>query len=108
MKIFAASQLNKFKLEITDKIHCIVLLKYRFSSGSNQKVFQLYVKFIFLSLKKLHLIIFCNTHFFPQGYSTVLRSLTSGTATFTLELANYHPMSLYEQNALLNKRTGLA
>ncbi|KAM3846550.1 ribosome-releasing factor 2, mitochondrial isoform 2-T2 [Vipera latastei] len=43
-----------------------------------------------------------------MGYSTVLRSLTSGTATFTLELANYRPMSLYEQNALLNKRTGLA
>ncbi|KAG8130984.1 hypothetical protein E2320_017607 [Naja naja] len=43
-----------------------------------------------------------------MGYSTVLRSLTSGTATFTLELANYHPMSLYEQNALLNKKTGLA
>ncbi|KAL7988959.1 hypothetical protein Chor_007878 [Crotalus horridus] len=42
------------------------------------------------------------------GYSTVLRSLTSGTATFTLELANYRPMSLHEQNALLNKRTGLA
>ncbi|XP_063151585.1 ribosome-releasing factor 2, mitochondrial [Candoia aspera] len=43
-----------------------------------------------------------------MGYSTVLRSLTSGTATFTLELASYHPMSLYEQNTLLNKRTGLA
>ncbi|XP_007426439.1 ribosome-releasing factor 2, mitochondrial isoform X1 [Python bivittatus] len=43
-----------------------------------------------------------------MGYSTVLRSLTSGTATFTLELASYHPMNIYEQNALLNKRTGLA
>ncbi|KAH0628023.1 hypothetical protein JD844_008679 [Phrynosoma platyrhinos] len=42
-----------------------------------------------------------------MGYSTHLRSLTSGTATFTLELASYQAMSLPEQTALLNKRSGL-
>ncbi|XP_062984002.1 ribosome-releasing factor 2, mitochondrial [Elgaria multicarinata webbii] len=43
-----------------------------------------------------------------MGYSTVLRTLTSGTATFTLELANYQAMSIHEQTVLLNKRSGLA
>ncbi|XP_042307975.1 ribosome-releasing factor 2, mitochondrial-like [Sceloporus undulatus] len=43
-----------------------------------------------------------------MGYSTHLRSLTSGTATFTLELASYQAMSLHEQMALLNKRSGMA
>nr|XP_060617645.1 ribosome-releasing factor 2, mitochondrial [Anolis sagrei ordinatus] len=42
-----------------------------------------------------------------MGYSTHLRSLTSGTATFTLELASYQAMSLPEQMALLHKRSGL-
>ncbi|XP_033020696.1 ribosome-releasing factor 2, mitochondrial isoform X1 [Lacerta agilis] len=41
-----------------------------------------------------------------MGYSTALRSLTSGCATFTLELASYQVMSLPEQAALL-KRSGL-
>ncbi|XP_061476911.1 ribosome-releasing factor 2, mitochondrial isoform X2 [Rhineura floridana] len=43
-----------------------------------------------------------------MGYSTALRSLTSGSATFTLELANYQAMNLPEQTALLRKMTGLA
>ncbi|KAG6930286.1 G elongation factor mitochondrial 2 [Chelydra serpentina] len=42
-----------------------------------------------------------------MGYSTVLRSLTSGSATFTLELASYQAMNIQEQSALLQKRSGL-
>ncbi|XP_065406179.1 ribosome-releasing factor 2, mitochondrial isoform X5 [Chrysemys picta bellii] len=42
-----------------------------------------------------------------MGYSTALRSLTSGSATFTLELASYQAMNIQEQNALLQKRSGL-
>nr|XP_034955712.1 ribosome-releasing factor 2, mitochondrial isoform X1 [Zootoca vivipara] len=41
-----------------------------------------------------------------MGYSTALRSLTSGSATFTLELASYQVMSVPEQAALL-KKSGL-
>nr|XP_020659689.1 ribosome-releasing factor 2, mitochondrial isoform X1 [Pogona vitticeps]XP_020659690.1 ribosome-releasing factor 2, mitochondrial isoform X1 [Pogona vitticeps] len=41
-----------------------------------------------------------------MGYSTTLRSLTSGSATFTLELASYQAMNPNEQNMLL-KKTGL-
>ncbi|KAF7250563.1 Ribosome-releasing factor 2, mitochondrial [Varanus komodoensis] len=43
-----------------------------------------------------------------MGYATVLRTLTSGTATFTLELASYQAMGIREQTVLLNKRSGLA
>ncbi|XP_072462450.1 ribosome-releasing factor 2, mitochondrial isoform X1 [Notamacropus eugenii] len=43
-----------------------------------------------------------------MGYSTVLRTLSSGTATFALELSNYQAMNLQDQNALLKRRTGLA
>ncbi|KAM9329772.1 ribosome-releasing factor 2, mitochondrial [Gastrophryne carolinensis] len=39
-----------------------------------------------------------------MGYSTDLRSLTSGSATFTLELANYEGMDPQDQNALLKKK----
>ncbi|NXM73738.1 RRF2M factor, partial [Serilophus lunatus] len=42
-----------------------------------------------------------------MGYSTVLRSLTSGSATFTLELASYQALNSQEQSALLQKRMGL-
>ncbi|PKU42668.1 ribosome-releasing factor mitochondrial isoform x2 [Limosa lapponica baueri] len=42
-----------------------------------------------------------------MGYSTVLRSLTSGSATFTLELASYQALNSQEQNALLQRRMGL-
>ncbi|XP_010391097.1 ribosome-releasing factor 2, mitochondrial isoform X2 [Corvus cornix cornix] len=42
-----------------------------------------------------------------MGYSTVLRSLTSGSATFTLELASYQALSSQEQSALLHRRMGL-
>ncbi len=45
---------------------------------------------------------------FVKGYSTVLRTLTSGNATFSLELSNYEPMNTRDQNALLNKMAGLA
>ncbi|XP_045141158.1 ribosome-releasing factor 2, mitochondrial [Echinops telfairi] len=43
-----------------------------------------------------------------MGYSTVLRTLTSGSATFALELSNYQPMNPQDQQALLNRRSGLA
>uniref|UniRef100_A0A8B9PE23 Ribosome-releasing factor 2, mitochondrial n=1 Tax=Apteryx owenii TaxID=8824 RepID=A0A8B9PE23_APTOW len=39
-----------------------------------------------------------------MGYSTVLRSLTSGSATFTLELASYQALNSHEQSALLQRR----
>ncbi|KAG9353696.1 hypothetical protein JZ751_011818 [Albula glossodonta] len=42
-----------------------------------------------------------------MGYSTVLRTLTSGHATFSLELSSYEAMSPHDQSALLNKMTGL-
>uniref|UniRef100_A0A2D4HR51 Elongation factor EFG domain-containing protein n=1 Tax=Micrurus lemniscatus lemniscatus TaxID=129467 RepID=A0A2D4HR51_MICLE len=103
MKIFA--HLNKFKLEIADKIHCIVL-NCSFSSNKKRISIECKIYFsVFEIASSYNLVIHLSS---PQGYSTVLRSLTSGTATFTLELTNYHPMSLHEQNALLNKKTGLA
>ncbi|XP_054979093.1 ribosome-releasing factor 2, mitochondrial isoform X2 [Sorex araneus] len=43
-----------------------------------------------------------------MGYSTVLRTLTSGSATFALELSNYQAMNPQEQRALLNQRSGLS
>ncbi|XP_052015891.1 ribosome-releasing factor 2, mitochondrial isoform X1 [Apodemus sylvaticus] len=43
-----------------------------------------------------------------MGYSTVLRTLTSGSATFALELSTYQAMSPQDQSALLNQRSGLA
>uniref|UniRef100_A0A671LRZ9 Tr-type G domain-containing protein n=1 Tax=Sinocyclocheilus anshuiensis TaxID=1608454 RepID=A0A671LRZ9_9TELE len=43
-----------------------------------------------------------------MGYSTVLRTLTSGNATFSLELSSYEPMNTQDQNILLNKMAGLA
>ncbi|KAK3508725.1 hypothetical protein QTP70_004275 [Hemibagrus guttatus] len=43
-----------------------------------------------------------------MGYSTALRTLTSGSATFSLELASYEPMNPQDQKALLNKMAGLA
>ncbi|XP_069818896.1 ribosome-releasing factor 2, mitochondrial [Dendropsophus ebraccatus] len=39
-----------------------------------------------------------------MGYSTDLRSVTSGSATFTLELANYEAMNSQDQNSLLRKK----
>ncbi|NWI19619.1 RRF2M factor, partial [Crypturellus soui] len=42
-----------------------------------------------------------------MGYSTVLRSLTSGSATFTLELASYQALNNHEQRALLQRTRGL-
>ncbi|XP_040275571.1 ribosome-releasing factor 2, mitochondrial-like [Bufo bufo] len=39
-----------------------------------------------------------------MGYSTDLRSATSGSATFTLELSNYEPMNPQDQNSLLRKK----
>uniref|UniRef100_F7G7T5 Ribosome-releasing factor 2, mitochondrial n=1 Tax=Ornithorhynchus anatinus TaxID=9258 RepID=F7G7T5_ORNAN len=43
-----------------------------------------------------------------RGYSTALRSLTSGSATFALELSNYQAMNLQDQTTLLNRRSGLS
>uniref|UniRef100_A0A3B4AU62 Tr-type G domain-containing protein n=1 Tax=Periophthalmus magnuspinnatus TaxID=409849 RepID=A0A3B4AU62_9GOBI len=42
-----------------------------------------------------------------QGYSTILRSLTSGTATFSLELDSYEAMNPQDQNILLKRVAGL-
>lgn len=36
------------------------------------------------------------------GYSTALRSMTSGTATFTMELDHYKQLSSMEQNKVVN------
>ncbi|KAG1937567.1 ribosome-releasing factor 2, mitochondrial isoform X1 [Pimephales promelas] len=43
-----------------------------------------------------------------MGYSTALRTLTSGNATFSLELSSYEPMNTQDQNTLLNKMAGLS
>ncbi|XP_040914849.1 ribosome-releasing factor 2, mitochondrial isoform X2 [Toxotes jaculatrix] len=42
-----------------------------------------------------------------MGYSTILRSITSGNATFSLELDTYEAMNPQDQNALLKKMAGL-
>lgn len=42
-----------------------------------------------------------------MGYSTVLRTLTSGTATFSLELDTYESMNPHDQSILLKRLTGL-
>ncbi|KAK5852346.1 hypothetical protein PBY51_023821 [Eleginops maclovinus] len=42
-----------------------------------------------------------------MGYSTILRTVTSGNATFTLELDTYEAMNPQDQNALLKKVSGL-
>ncbi|XP_064232120.1 ribosome-releasing factor 2, mitochondrial isoform X1 [Aotus nancymaae] len=42
-----------------------------------------------------------------MGYSTALRTLTSGSATFALELSTYQAMNPQDQNTLLNRRSGL-
>ncbi|XP_044123049.1 ribosome-releasing factor 2, mitochondrial isoform X3 [Neovison vison] len=42
-----------------------------------------------------------------MGYSTVLRTLTSGSATFALELCNYQAMNPQDQATLLSRRSGL-
>uniref|UniRef100_A0A5F9DPJ2 Ribosome-releasing factor 2, mitochondrial n=1 Tax=Oryctolagus cuniculus TaxID=9986 RepID=A0A5F9DPJ2_RABIT len=41
-----------------------------------------------------------------MGYSTVLRTLTSGSATFALELSTYQAMNPQDQRTLLNQRSG--
>ncbi|XP_069483584.1 ribosome-releasing factor 2, mitochondrial isoform X2 [Ambystoma mexicanum] len=43
-----------------------------------------------------------------MGYSTELRTLTSGSATFTMELSNYEYMNPQDQTALLKKMRGLS
>uniref|UniRef100_A0A3B4Y774 Elongation factor G2 n=1 Tax=Seriola lalandi dorsalis TaxID=1841481 RepID=A0A3B4Y774_SERLL len=42
-----------------------------------------------------------------MGYSTILRTLTSGNATFSLELDNYEAMNPQDQNTLLKRMRGL-
>jgi len=42
-----------------------------------------------------------------MGYSTVLRTLTSGSATFALELSDYQAMNPQDQTTLLSQRSGL-
>uniref|UniRef100_A0A8C9Q5W4 Ribosome-releasing factor 2, mitochondrial n=1 Tax=Spermophilus dauricus TaxID=99837 RepID=A0A8C9Q5W4_SPEDA len=41
-----------------------------------------------------------------MGYSTVLRTLTSGSATFAIELSTYQAMSPQDQRTLLTRRSG--
>ncbi|KAI3361740.1 hypothetical protein L3Q82_002091 [Scortum barcoo] len=42
-----------------------------------------------------------------MGYSTILRTLTSGNATFSLELDTYEAMNPQDQNTLLKRLSGL-
>lgn len=42
-----------------------------------------------------------------MGYSTILRTITSGNATFSLELDTYDAMNPQDQNALLKRLSGL-
>lgn len=42
-----------------------------------------------------------------MGYSTILRTLTSGNATFSLELDTYEAMNPQDQNILLKRLSGL-
>ncbi|XP_010783340.1 ribosome-releasing factor 2, mitochondrial [Notothenia coriiceps] len=42
-----------------------------------------------------------------MGYSTTLRTVTSGNATFTLELDTYEAMNPQDQNSLLKRVSGL-
>ncbi|XP_070706244.1 ribosome-releasing factor 2, mitochondrial [Pempheris klunzingeri] len=42
-----------------------------------------------------------------MGYSTILRTLTSGNATFSLELDTYETMNPQDQNTLLKRMAGL-
>uniref|UniRef100_A0A8C5YMJ6 Ribosome-releasing factor 2, mitochondrial n=1 Tax=Marmota marmota marmota TaxID=9994 RepID=A0A8C5YMJ6_MARMA len=41
-----------------------------------------------------------------MGYSTVLRTLTSGSATFAIELSTYQAMNPQDQRTLLTRRSG--
>uniref|UniRef100_A0A286XMU6 Ribosome-releasing factor 2, mitochondrial n=2 Tax=Cavia porcellus TaxID=10141 RepID=A0A286XMU6_CAVPO len=41
-----------------------------------------------------------------MGYSTVLRTITSGSATFVLELSTYRAMNPQDQNTLLSQKSG--
>ncbi|XP_067107103.1 ribosome-releasing factor 2, mitochondrial [Osmerus mordax] len=43
-----------------------------------------------------------------MGYSTVLRTLTSGNATFSLQLDSYQAMNPQEQSSLVNRMAGLS
>eukprot|EP00057_Strongylocentrotus_purpuratus_P021238 XP_011675712.1 PREDICTED: ribosome-releasing factor 2, mitochondrial [Strongylocentrotus purpuratus] len=43
-----------------------------------------------------------------MGYSTALRSLTSGTASCSLEFSNYQQMSFAEQDSVIRKLTGIS
>uniref|UniRef100_A0A3Q3VTS6 Tr-type G domain-containing protein n=1 Tax=Mola mola TaxID=94237 RepID=A0A3Q3VTS6_MOLML len=42
-----------------------------------------------------------------MGYSTILRTITSGNATFSLELDTYEAMTPQDQNTLLKRMSGL-
>lgn len=68
---------------------------------SDGSAVHVYFWFIFLKKKSFH--VFCTL----KGYSTTLRTLTSGTATFSLELDTYEAMNPQDQNSLLKKMSGL-
>ncbi|XP_050404706.1 ribosome-releasing factor 2, mitochondrial isoform X1 [Patella vulgata] len=41
-----------------------------------------------------------------MGYCTTLRTITSGTATFSMEFSHYEKMTLHDQNLVVKKLTG--
>lgn len=43
-----------------------------------------------------------------RGYSTDLRTITSGTATFSMELSHYQQMSMEDQKRVIESVTGFA
>lgn len=64
-----------------------------------------------VSAADVFLVDFSNRFLFTfrtlKGYSTTLRTLTSGNATFSLELDTYEAMNPQDQNSLLKKMCGL-
>lgn len=51
--------------------------------------------------------VFSPSGFILKGYSTILRTLTSGNATFSLELDTYEAMNPQDQNTLLKRMSSL-
>ncbi len=43
-----------------------------------------------------------------MSYSTALRTMTSGTSTFSMELAHYEPMIITEQSKAIQRVTGFS
>ena len=58
-------------------------------------------------LKVLGVIYLKFVCFLLKGYSTILRTITSGNATFSLALDTYEAMNAQDQNILLKRMSGL-